>query len=74
MMVLKDIGKLLDIGAYVEIKNVSGERLYLGVVGNCPHGLAECEVVHLSQITLVSTEFPSISDMIGVLQIVIEEW
>ena len=72
-MVLKDIGKLLDIGAYIQIKNVRGEMLYLGVIGNCPHGLADCEVIHLKQLTLVSTEFPSISDMIGVLQIIIKE-
>jgi hypothetical protein len=72
-MVLKDIGKLLDIGAYVQIKNVSGEMLYLGVIGNCPHGLVECRVIHLNQLTLVSAESPSISDMIVVLQIVIKE-
>ena len=73
MMILKDIGKLLDIGAYIQIKNVSGEMLYLGVIGNCPHGLADCEVIHLKQLILISTEFPSISDMIVVLQIVIKE-
>lgn len=72
-MVLKDIGKLLDIGDYVQIKNVSGEMLHLGVVGNCPRGLADCEVIHLKQLILISTEFPSISDMIVVLQIVIKE-
>lgn len=73
MMVLKDIGKLLDTGAYVQIKNVSEEMLYLGVIGNCPHGLADCEVIHLKQLILISTEFPSISDMIVVLQIIIKE-
>ena len=73
MMVLKDIGKLLDIGAYIQIKNVSGEMLYLGVIGNCPHGLAECRVIHLNQLVLVPTKSPSISDIIVVLQIVIEE-
>lgn len=72
-MVLKNIGKLLEAQSFIQIKSVKGDILYFGQVSNCDTSLADCEVVHLKQLVMVSTEYPSVNDITSVLQIVIME-